>query len=805
MKNIKYLIFILICMFCSCLVFAKDEITIEKMIPVYDENSGVIVSEENGIHSVIFNDKDQNVKYNIVLKNNTKRDISLKDIVLPESPEEFFKYEFVGIDENTVLEPNSTEEVVLSLETVKTEGWGRNFTLDLTSKVEIMDNVVNPNTSAQELIVLFVSITFITGIVTIWLKNRKVSRYVVLVVMFGSLMSVTYAKDPIILPIKLNVSFESQNVMKKAYEFDGGNFKYNDFWGNFTITNVFIENDMREIEDYAYKYDISNDNNGKVLAYLVNNGTTVNNPYDSFDPYTQFTAYNLYIMADGIIYMNSDSSYFFANMYHINNISNLSGLDTSNVTKMAHMFEYVGSDYDKSFTLDLSSFDTSNVTDMSYMFSKVGYGSDSLSINLSSFDTSNVTDMSYMFSNAGFNSEIIDIDFSKFNTSKVTNMSGMFMGLYYSTKQASFDFSNFDTSKVTDMSSMFYFFGRALEILDMDLTSFDTSNVTDMSEMFRNFGGSAEKVVLDLNSFDTSNVVDMGHMFFQTADFASSFDLNLGEWELDTVMDTSGLFSYFGRKLPLVFSINVVNPNTTNYSRMFDVSASHVNSKIIVNYTKETEELVDKMIATKSINSNVVKGKMIIDVDNLSIGDEVQIENEMFNVISQTDDTITMLAQYNLDKNFKQNVQSNDVMFSDVIGWDYTTGPIDLDIEEYYGEANYYVKGYVSYLKTLIDDNELFGDIITLAMLKGLGCSINDDYSFSINSTCVNSIYKSWLINNQSLWTRSAYPINDYTQPDYVWTMYANGDLYGNSCRGHRGIRPVITISKNSLKEYLKA
>ena len=104
-------------MVCSCVVFAKDEITIDKMIPVYDENSGVIVSEENGVHSVVFNDKDQNVKYNIVLKNNTKRDISLNDIVLPESPEEFFKYKFVGIDEDTVLEPNSTEEVVLSLET----------------------------------------------------------------------------------------------------------------------------------------------------------------------------------------------------------------------------------------------------------------------------------------------------------------------------------------------------------------------------------------------------------------------------------------------------------------------------------------------------------------------------------------------------------------------------------------------------------------------------------------------------------------------------------------------------------------
>ena len=57
--------------------------------------------------------------------------------------------------------------------------------------------------------------------------------------------------------------------------------------------------------------------------------------------------------------------------------------------------------------------------------------------------------------------------------------------------------------------------------------------------------------------------------------------------------------------------INIVNINTTTYNYMFSSAATDPNAKITVNYTSETESLVDKIIATKSANSNVVKGKQI--------------------------------------------------------------------------------------------------------------------------------------------------------------------------------------------------
>ena len=60
-----------------------------------------------------------------------------------------------------------------------------------------------------------------------------------------------------------------------------------------------------------------------------------------------------------------------------------------------------------------------------------------------------------------------------------------------------------------------------------------------------------------------------------------------------------------------ITSITIKNPKTTSYSAMFWNVATKNGSQITVNYTSETSELVDKMIATKSSNSNVVKGVQV--------------------------------------------------------------------------------------------------------------------------------------------------------------------------------------------------
>ena len=63
----------------------------------------------------------------------------------------------------------------------------------------------------------------------------------------------------------------------------------------------------------------------------------------------------------------------------------------------------------------------------------------------------------------------------------------------------------------------------------------------------------------------------------------------------------------------VIADILIDNPNISSYSKMFNGVATVSGAEVVVNYTSETEELVDKMIATKSSSSNVVKGELIVE------------------------------------------------------------------------------------------------------------------------------------------------------------------------------------------------
>ena len=106
--------------------------------------------------------------------------------------------------------------------------------------------------------------------------------------------------------------------------------------------------------------------------------------------------------------------------------------------------------------------------------------------------------------------------------------------------------------------------------------NFNTANVTSMESMFSDCSSLTS---IDLSGFNTSNVTNMEEMFF----YCES----------------------------LTTTINIMSTSVTNYSEMFSAAATASGSKITVNYTSSTSTLVDNMIATKSSNSNVIKGVQI--------------------------------------------------------------------------------------------------------------------------------------------------------------------------------------------------
>lgn len=163
-------------------------------------------------------------------------------------------------------------------------------------------------------------------------------------------------------------------------------------------------------------------------------------------------------------------SLWFGSCTNLTSIEGLENLNTSDVTRMDHMFYKCG----QLRALDLSGFNTEKVEDMSDMFSNC---KNLETLNLSSFKTNNLTNMSEMFLECN---KIAQLDLSGFNTSRVKTLDLVFKNCY---ALEALDLSSFDTKWVTDMSSLFEYCQSLKTIYVSDC--FSTFKVNYSTNMFR--------------------------------------------------------------------------------------------------------------------------------------------------------------------------------------------------------------------------------------------------------------------------------------------------------------------------------
>ena len=351
---------------------------------------------------------------------------------------------------------------------------------------------------------------------------------------------------------------------------------------------------------------------------------------------------------DGTIYyysdiesplLNPNCSYMFSNLRNLQTIE-FDSLDFTKVTNMSHMFSNAGHDVSE-LSFDLSDWDTRNVTNMSSMFSSAGYNATTLNIRgLSNWNTSSVTNMSGMFSGAGGYSTNWSIgDLSNWNTSNVIDMSFMFESTgFKSTEWSVGDLSNWDTSKVTNMSYMFYSTGHNATTWNIgDLSNWNTSSVTNMSYMFGHTGyNTTTWSIGDLSNWNVSQVTNMSNLFNRAGYNAKTWNIgDLSIWDTSKVRDMSGMFCNAGYKATTWNSIGTLKVyasyiqnmfsscsngkanikiynNPTYYNDAFFYAATKSGSGITVDYTSSVTN-IDNIIATKSTNSNVLKGNLIVD------------------------------------------------------------------------------------------------------------------------------------------------------------------------------------------------
>ena len=221
---------------------------------------------------------------------------------------------------------------------------------------------------------------------------------------------------------------------------------------------------------------------------------------------------SVYIGFDGSKYKNikfpKDSSYYFAFMTNLEEITGLEYVDTSYVTNMRCMFYKTG-EYSRDLKLDLN-FNTIKVEDMSYMFSHLN--SLILTLNLGeNFDTSNVINMKSMFSSCGTNSVNFVLELGdKFYTKNVTNMQEMFSSCGSSTRNSIFYLNlgeNFDISNVTNTVNMFMKCGYHSSVVNgWDLNFIgNLKEDCDATGMFYSFG--LQGLSIYVNSEQTFNKI----------------------------------------------------------------------------------------------------------------------------------------------------------------------------------------------------------------------------------------------------------------------------------------------------------
>ena len=392
------------------------------------------------------------------------------------------------------------------------------------------------------------------------------------------------------------VQISEYAMMKNGYNSNSSANGGTEFWNdNYKpyIRTISFGNDLSNLpsscteENLCWDISYSTTQKKKVYGYLIDSGLTISETDSSTSTTTEKSLYNLYIVSEVPIFApayRGDSIFEkFKNLVQIDFNSNF---NTSNVTYMNGMFQYCSS----LASLDLSDFNTSKVKEMRWMFD----GCSSLtSLNLSSFNTSNVTIMSNMFNAC---KSLTNLDLSSFNTSNVTGMNSMFSSC---SSLTSLDLSNFNTAKVTNMYSMFF---RCSSLTSLDLSNFNTSKVTSMSQMFYDCSSLTS---LDLSSFNTSNVTNMWQMF---SGCSSLTNLDLSSFNTSKVTNMSSMFYNCSK---ITTTINIMNIDISEYSAMFSHAATSNDASITVNYISSASDLVDKMIANKSNNSNIIKGKSL--------------------------------------------------------------------------------------------------------------------------------------------------------------------------------------------------
>ena len=356
-----------------------NSITIKSKSDSVKELEKATASGKNINLNLSMSEVGDNIKYKVVVKNDSNEDYELDKTSLNINSA-FINYSFETDDNSNIVKANSSKNVTLKVEykievpedKFKNGSYNdsNNMIVQLSNR-NIPNNFKNPNTGVQSYILIVLLLLLLTIIsLYVLLRKKKYTKLMVLIIGTAIIIPISvYALCKCEIIIKSNVNIRSKKNNPCIFEFEGETLSKGMEYTNGAYT-------------YRYKQE--------------------------------------YFCPDwcGFLDFEEDGWSVYLNEEYKNDVTSIdsklcSSINNKPIVSMSFMFSE-----SSEMSVDVSSFDTSNVKNMQGMFmgSKIKY------IDFSHFDTTKVENMNSMF----WNSHIENLDLSSFDISNLKYSNYMF-------------------------------------------------------------------------------------------------------------------------------------------------------------------------------------------------------------------------------------------------------------------------------------------------------------------------------------------------------------------------------------------
>ena len=253
MKIISRLLLLITIVMFPIVVNAKESVVITKIEEVETKGQTVVVSEPTfeGLtinYNLSFKNEKDSITYKATLKNEDKEDYKITN-KSEFSKSGYIKYTFEFSDNSTIIKPNETKDMFITIEYYKEVPDDKlvNGAYSEENEMNIIlvneeGNIPNPNTSSS-IIMLIIILSMLIISIYIFKNHKKLS--ILLLIVALSIPITTYALK------EIRVTLNTKILINKEYEFCNYSYEEDDSGNYIYIKNYYKYNKGMTWNDWS--------------------------------------------------------------------------------------------------------------------------------------------------------------------------------------------------------------------------------------------------------------------------------------------------------------------------------------------------------------------------------------------------------------------------------------------------------------------------------------------------------------------------------------------------------------------------